>query len=164
MDGQSAFIEKSWKSRLYSTIFDVDSQSGRIFEIILLIVILASVLTVVLESVSSVRTPYGTELRALEWIFTILFTLEYGLRLLSVHRPRRYAFSFFGVVDFLAFAPTYLSLIFAGTQVFLAVRALRLLRVFRIFKMVRYVRGAEVLQLALRASQPQITVFIVAVF
>ena len=122
--------------------------------------ILLSVLTVMLESVSSVRAQYGLELRAIEWLFTLLFTAEYILRLYSVRRPGRYAASFFGLVDLLAVIPTYLSLVVAGTQSLLVIRALRLLRVFRVLKLAKYLGEANFRWDALRASRAKITVFL----
>ena len=117
-------------------------------------------LTVLLESVSSVRAQYGLELRAIEWLFTLLFTGEYVLRLYSVRRPGRYAASFFGLVDLLAILPTYLSLVVAGTQSLLVIRVLRLLRVFRVLKLAKYLGEANFLLAALRASRAKITVFL----
>jgi voltage-gated potassium channel len=113
--------------------------------------------------VSSIRARWGGPLRALEWSFTLLFTLEYLLRLVSVGRPLRYALSFFGVVDLLAVAPTYLSLVVSGTQSLIVIRALRLLRVFRILKLAQFVGEARQLQAALAASLRKITVFLVTV-
>jgi voltage-gated potassium channel len=117
-----------------------------------------------LESVSSVQARYGNILRAIEWGFTILFTVEYLARLYVVKYPRRYIFSFLGLVDLFAILPTYLSLFFIGSQYFLAVRTIRLLRVFRIFKLSRYLGEADVLRRALKASRHKITVFLFAVF
>jgi voltage-gated potassium channel len=122
--------------------------------------ILASVLAVLLESVPSIRARYAWPLRAAEWTFTLLFTVEYVLRLISVGRPLRYAVSFFGVVDLLAIVPTYLSVILPGAQTLLVIRALRLLRVFRVLKLARFVDEARVLGRALRASRHKITVFL----
>ena len=119
-----------------------------------------SVLAVILESVASIRQDYGSALRVAEWVFTILFTVEYVLRLTSVERPVRYALSFFGVVDVLAILPTYLSLIVGGAQTLLVVRALRLLRLFRVFKLGRYTGQVQTLKAALKASIPKITVFL----
>jgi voltage-gated potassium channel len=148
-----------WRPRLHEVIFEADTRLGRAFDLILLWCIIISVLAVLLESVASIRERYGTPLRVAEWFFTILFTIEYVLRLMSVGRPARYAVSFFGVVDLLAIVPTYLSVLLPGAQTLLVIRALRLLRVFRILKLARFVEEARVLGQALRASRHKITVF-----
>src|SRR5688572_5283058 len=114
-----------WRRPLYEVIFEADTTAGRAFDLVLIGLILASVAAVVLESVAAVRARHGPALLAAEWAFTLLFTLEYVLRLLAVRRPARYAASFFGVVDLLAVAPGYLSLLVPGTQALLVVRLLR---------------------------------------
>ena len=116
-----------------------------------------------LQSVREVREQYGNLLYALEWLFTILFTVEYFLRLLSVRRPLLYARSFFGVVDLLAIIPTYLSIFVPGSHYLLVIRILRLLRVFRLLKLSEYVVEADTLRRTLRASRRKISVFISAV-
>lgn len=123
----------------------------------------ASVLAVALESVASVRARWGRELLGVDRAFTLLFTVEYVLRLVSVQRPGAYARSFFGIVDLLAVVPTYLSLVFTGAHSLLVIRTLRLLRVFRVFKLTRYVVEGNTLRRALRASRPKIVVFLWAV-
>lgn len=150
----------AWRHRLHEIIFEADTPAGKAFDVALLILIVASVLAVLLESVQEVQQRFGGVLRVAEWGFTIVFTVEYALRLLSVGKPMRYARSFFGVVDFLAVAPTYLSLFIAGSQSLIVIRALRLLRVFRVFKLARYVGEADVLLRALRASGRKIVVFL----
>ncbi|MEM7353915.1 MAG: ion transporter [Acidobacteriota bacterium] len=152
-----------WRSTLHEIIFEADTRLGKIFDISLLICIVASVIAVVLESVGSIRTAYGPALRAFEWGFTLLFTVEYVLRLLAIGRPWRYATSFFGIVDLLAILPTYLSLLVAGTQSLAVVRALRLLRIFRILKLAHFVGAERLLQAAIRASVRKIVVFLGAV-
>ena len=152
-----------WRSRLHEVIFEADTPAGKAFDVTLLVAIVASVLVVVLESVPSVRTEHGRTLWAAEWVFTILFTVEYVLRLLSVRQPVRYVRSFFGIVDLLAVLPTYLSVLVPGAQAFLVVRALRLLRVFRILKLGEYLGEARLLTLALRASVRKILVFLATV-
>jgi len=117
------------RARLHEVIFESNTAAGRLFDLVLIWLILLSVATVILESVRSVRQQYGELLSALEWLFTGLFTLEYALRLMSVRRPLRYARSFFGVVDLLAIIPTYLSIFVPGSQYLLVIRILRLLRV-----------------------------------
>lgn len=155
--------KKGLRFRLHEIIFEADTRAGRIFDAALAVLILGSVLAVILESVDSINLEFGDVLRKLEWFFTLLFTAEYILRLAVVKNPRRYAFSFLGIVDFLSAMPTYLSLFVPGAQAFLVIRTLRLLRLFRIFKMARYVREAGVLMIALRASKPKITVFLFSV-
>ena len=122
-----------------------------------------SVVAVVLESVEGFAEEHGPLLRGIEWGFTILFTIEYLLRIISIGRPRNYIFSGFGIIDLLAILPTYLSLVFAGTQSLLVIRALRLLRVFRVLKLARFVGEASMLRLALRASMRKIIVFLFTV-
>jgi voltage-gated potassium channel len=149
----------SWRGRLRRIIFEAETPAGRAFDVALLVTILVSVLAVVLESVAAVREAHGTALRALEWTVTLLFTVEYVLRLMTVGQPWRYATSFFGVVDLLAILPSYLALVVPETQALMVIRALRLLRVFRVLKLTRFVREAHVMALALQASRQKITVF-----
>jgi voltage-gated potassium channel len=151
------------RARLHEIIFEANTRAGRLFDLALIWLILLSVATVILESVRSVRAQYGDLLYTLEWVFTLLFTAEYLLRLLSVRRPLRYATSFFGVVDLLAIIPTYLSIFVPGSQYLLVIRILRLLRVFRLLKLTEYVEEADTLRRALRASSRKISVFISAV-
>ncbi len=148
------------KERLHRIIFETDTPSGKWFDIILMITILASVVVVMLESMAKIRAEYATTLLFLEWFFTIIFTIEYALRLYCVYRPLKYATSFFGIIDLLAIIPTYLSVFIAGSQYFLIIRALRLLRVFRIFKLVNYLWQAQIILVSLRKSLPKITVFL----
>jgi voltage-gated potassium channel len=152
-----------WRGRLHEVIFEADTPAGRAFDIGLIGLILLSVLAVMLESIRGVRERYGAELYAAEWAFTVLFTVEYALRLVSVRRPLRYAASFFGVVDLLAIVPTYLSLLLPGSHYLLVVRILRLLRVFRILKLAEHLSEADVLMRALRASRRKISVFLLTV-
>jgi voltage-gated potassium channel len=152
--------EPAWQGRLYEIIFEAETPGGKAFDIALLLAIVLSVVAVSLESVSGIRARHGAELRAIEWLFTILFTIEYVLRLVCVKRPMRYALSFFGVVDLLAIAPTYLSVLLPGAQSLIVIRALRLLRVFRVMKLVHFVGEARLLRAALRASGRKIVVFL----
>ncbi|MGI9015381.1 MAG: ion transporter [Phycisphaerales bacterium] len=149
-----------WRKRLNEVIFGVDSPTGRAFDVLLLWLILLSVLAVMLESVASVRLVYGNTLRIVEWAFTLLFTVEYALRLMCSPRPLRYARSFYGIVDLLAILPTYLSMIIGGAQSLAVIRALRLLRIFRVLKLVNFVQDANVVVLALRNSRRKITAFL----
>jgi voltage-gated potassium channel len=152
-----------WRKRLHEIIFEADTPAGKAFDVALLVAIFLSILAVMLESVADVRERYGLVLRAAEWFFTILFTIEYVLRLISVRRPWRYATSFFGIVDLLAILPTYLSLFVAGTQSLLVIRSLRLLRVFRVLKVARFLHEITALTTAIRKSRVKITVFLMAV-
>jgi len=154
---------KRLQHRLHEIIFEADTPAGKLFDVLLILSIVASVVLVMLDSVSSIRQSYGDLLYLGEWVFTILFTIEYALRLYSVGRPLSYATSFFGVVDLLAILPTYLSIVFPGTQYFLIIRILRVLRVFRVLKLVQYVSEARVLMQAMRASARKITVFLFVV-
>jgi voltage-gated potassium channel len=151
------------RRRLHEIIFESDTPAGRGFDLILLWTVILSVLVVMIESIASIRSEYGEVLRAVEWIFTGLFSLEYLLRLLAVRRPLRYATSFFGVVDLLAILPTFISLLVPGAQALLIVRIARLLRVFRILKLASFLHEADVLRRALAASRAKITVFLGAV-
>ncbi len=148
------------KEKLHEIIFEADTQAGKIFDVVLLIVIVASVLVVFLESVAEYRRQFGHVLHVLEWIFTIFFTIEYILRLYCVYRPWRYARSFFGIIDLLAILPTYLSFFFAGAQTLLVIRILRLMRVFRVFKLGQFLVEGDVIVRALRASSAKIIVFL----
>lgn len=155
--------EEHWRARLHEIIFEADTPAGKAFDVALLMVILASVAAVMLESIAPIRTAHGTALRAAEWVFTALFTIEYVLRLVCVRRPLAYATSFFGVVDLLAVLPTYVSLVMPGTQALIVVRAVRLLRIFRIFKIARYVHELTALVRAVRATRAKIAVFLFAI-
>ena len=154
---------RPWQRRLHDVIFEAESPTGKLFDVALLVAIVASVLAVILESVPSIAARYGTLLYGIEWGFTVLFTIEYVLRLLCVVRPRRYALSFYGVVDLLAIIPTYASLFIANSQELLVIRALRLLRIFRIFKLGRFVGEADALMAGLRDSRHKVIVFLTTV-
>lgn len=154
----------SLRERLHGIIFHADSPAGKAFDVVLLWAILLSIVVVSLESVASIRAQFGWEFRAIEWVLTILFTIEYMLRVACVKKPSKYIFSFYGIVDLLAVLPTYLGLFFADTHYLIVIRILRLLRVFRVFKLVRYLGEARVLMDALRASRPKIVVFLGGVF
>jgi len=153
----------AWRDRLEQIIFGVDTRAGRAFDIVLLALILLSVTVVLLESVPALRREHAKTLRVAEWAFTVLFTVEYILRLICTKHSLGYAFSFLGIIDLLAVIPAYLSLILSGTQSLAVVRALRLLRAFRILKLTHYVGEARTLSRALHASRPKVTVFLVTV-
>ena len=149
-----------WRRRLQEIIFEADTAAGKIFDVGLLLAIVLSIVAVMLDSVDGIKQEHGPVLRAVEWGFTILFSVEYLLRLISVGKPLRYAFSFYGLIDLLAIVPTYLSLFITGAESLLVLRSLRLLRIFRVFKLGRYLSEANVLASALRSSGPKITVFL----
>ena len=154
---------RSWRSTLHEIIFEADTPLGKAFDVALLVAILASIVTVMLESVDTVDQRYHRLLAILEWTFTIVFSIEYILRLICVRRPILYARSFFGIIDLLAILPTYLSLLIPGAQQLLVIRALRLLRLFRVFKLGRYLSEARALRRALWASRQKIIVFLATV-
>lgn len=147
------------RNRIHVIIEGTDTRLGKFFDIVLLIAILASVAVVMLDSVLYMRLQFGVLFLYAEWFFTILFTIEYILRLFSAPNRLRYAFSFFGIVDLLSVLPSYLSLIFVGVQYLLVVRILRILRVFRVLKLKAYMQQAGFLASALKTSQQKITVF-----
>jgi len=155
--------ETGWRRRLYVIIFEADTRAGRLFDVLLIVAILASVLVVMIDSVESVRARHGLLLGFLEWTFTLLFTAEYLTRLLVVKKPLRYATSFFGIIDLLAILPSYLSLFLAGTHYLVDVRALRLLRIFRVLKLSPYINEANIIVQALVASRRKIAVFLTTV-
>jgi len=153
----------AWRTRLSIIIFGHDTRAGKAFDVALIAAITVSVLAVMADSIGSVHQRYGDLLYALEWGFTILFTLEYSLRLVSATRPVGYARSFFGVVDLLSILPTYLSLLLPGSQYLQVIRVLRVLRVFRVLKLAEYIGEADVLLVAIRNSRRKLSVFISAV-
>ncbi|NVN18440.1 ion transporter [Muricauda sp. HICW] len=155
--------QAKWKSKLHEVIYEADTPSGKFFDIVLFILIIISVILVMLESIDGFDEHYHKTLLTLEWIVTIFFTLEYIARLISIKKPLKYVFSFYGIIDFLSTIPLYLSYILAGSQVLLAVRAFRLLRIFRILKLVKFMGEASQLQSALKASRTKIAVFIYVV-
>lgn len=153
----------SLQKQLHEVIFEADTRAGKNFDILLLIIIVLSIVVVALESVTGYRAQYGRIFHDLEWIFTIFFSIEYILRLYCVRKPIKYALSFLGIIDLLAIIPTFASVIFAGSQGLLVIRAIRLLRVFRIFKLMGFLKQGRVLLLALRQSKEKITVFFIFV-
>ena len=154
----------SLRERIWRIIFQTESGTAKAYDVILLMVIAGSVMVVMLESVAGIKTNYSKLLKTLEWVFTILFTIEYVVRLLVVRKKRRYALSFFGIVDLLSIIPTYLELFVAGSGHFIIIRILRLLRMFRVLKMAQHVGDAYILINALKASRPKIAVFIFGLF
>lgn len=155
--------EQSLKRRIHEVIFEADTPAGKIFDVGLFIAIILSLIAVMLETVPGIREDHGELMRTLEWVFTILFTIEYALRIYSVTKPWHYVKSFYGVIDLLSILPTYIGLFIVGSQAFMIIRGVRLLRIFRVLKLSRYLFEAEMLGRALRASQRKITVFLLAV-
>lgn len=149
--------------RLHEVIFEADTRAGKAFDVILIVSIIASVLVVMLDSVSSYRAQYGDWFYSIEWFFTVLFTIEYALRIMSVEKARGYIFSFYGIVDLLSILPTYISILIPGSQYFLVIRILRVLRVFRVLKFTQYLIEVDQLRRALASSRRKITVFIFTV-
>ena len=136
---------KSLREKLYEIIFEADTKAGKVFDVVLLFIILLSIVLVMLESVPFIRSDFGAELRIMEWAITIIFSIEYILRVFIVRKPVRYIFSFYGIIDFLAVIPTYLSLFIIGSHSLVVIRVLRLLRVFRILKLTRYTNAGRTL-------------------
>lgn len=155
--------DKTIRTTLARIIFGTDTPAGKLFDVLLIYAILLSVVAVMLDTVATVNREYGAALLVVEWFFTILFTVEYGLRIYSSPRPMQYVFSFYGLVDLVSVAPSYLALIFPGANYLLIIRLFRVLRVFRVFKLVRYSQEASVLVRAMYASRRKILVFFMAV-
>lgn len=153
----------SFRNRVHEIIFEADTPAGKFFDISLLVLIVLSVITVMLESSEEWNTAYGHIFVVLEWLFTIVFTIEYVLRLWSTFKPWKYALSFYGLIDLLAILPSYLSFFLVGTQYFVIIRIIRLLRVFRIFKLGQFLTEGDQLRRALIASRNKIMVFLFTV-
>ncbi|MBN1825990.1 MAG: ion transporter [Candidatus Eisenbacteria bacterium] len=151
------------RAKLHEVIFEADTRAGKLFDLALIWCILLSVLAVMLDSVRSIHAAHGRFLIGVEWFFTIVFTVEYILRLSCIGRPARYAKSFFGVIDLLSVIPTYLSLLLPGSQYLLVIRILRVLRIFRVLKLARFLHEANAMVRALRASSRKIVVFFSAI-
>jgi len=152
-----------WRKHLFEIIFEADTPAGRRFDVLLILSILASVMVVFLDSVRSIRSEYGQWLYGLEWTFTLLFSIEYTLRILCIRQPRQYILSFYGIVDFLGVVPTYLSLLIPGAQYFFVIRMLRVQRIFRVMKLVQYLDELQLFIRVIRASRKRIAVFLVMV-
>jgi len=163
MNSDTLSTYKKWQKVLHEVIFEADTKAGKLFDVVLIISIISSVAIVMMDSVSALNYQFGTFIYFAEWFFTLLFTVEYILRLLCVNRPLKYAFSFLGIIDLLAIIPTYLSLFIPGSQYLTVIRILRVLRIFRVFKLVYYMGEAKQLIKALKASQRKITVFLMTV-
>ncbi len=151
------------KTYLHTIIFEADTRAGKTFDISLLLIITISVVIVMLNSVDELNQKYGQLFLDLEWVITIIFSLEYILRIYVTRKPLKYIFSFYGIIDFLSILPTYLSLFITGTHFLLVIRMLRLMRIFRVFKLARYVNASNTLVVALKNSRRKIIVFLEAV-
>lgn len=155
--------KQSWKTKLHDIIYEADTPAGKLFDVILLIAIIASIVLVMLESIKSFDQKFHNFLNISEWVITILFSFEYIARIVTVKKPFKYVFSFFGIIDLLSTIPKYISLLFGGIHALAALRALRLLRIFRILKLARYLGASNMLASALKASRAKISVFLFAV-
>ncbi|WP_438961309.1 ion transporter [Nonlabens sp.] len=153
----------AWKRKIHEVIYEADTPAGKLFDLVLLVIIIVSLILVMLESVPSLGKEYAAEFIIAEWVITIFFTIEYFLRIISINKPTKYIFSFYGIIDLLSTIPLYLTFFFGGVNALLAVRSLRLLRIFRIFKVTRYIGAADKLSKAIKASGPKIAVFLFAV-
>ena len=153
----------NWRTRLHEIIYEADTRKGKIFDLVLIVAIIASILLVMLESVKSLDAKYHPFFNVSEWVITILFTIEYIVRIITVKKPSRYIFSFYGIIDLLSTIPKYVSLFIGGAHALVALRGLRLLRIFRILKLARFVGATENLGKALIASRYKIFVFISSV-
>ncbi|MFL3044751.1 MAG: ion transporter [Candidatus Neomarinimicrobiota bacterium] len=148
------------KEKIKIIIFGTDTKAGKLFDVVLIISIVLSIITVMLDSIVEYNQQYGHILRIAEWTFTIMFTVEYLLRIYSIRRPLSYIFSFFGIIDFLAILPTYLSLFMPGTEVFAIIRVLRVLRIFRVLKLVQFTGEADMLMTAMIASRRKVFIWL----
>jgi voltage-gated potassium channel len=155
--------EKDWRFRLHEVIYESNTPAGKAFDLSLLIAIFTSITVVMLDSVAGLHQRYGKIFYIAEWAFSVLFTIEYILRLVSIRKPFRYIFSFLGIIDLIALIPSYLGIFFAGAQSLLAFRALRLLRVFRIFKLGHFLTEIHFLQQAIKGSLRKIAIFLLTV-
>jgi voltage-gated potassium channel len=159
----STEIDKDWRFRLHEIIYESNTRAGKAFDVVLLIAIFTSIIVVMIDSVESIHQQHGQLLKYVEWGYTILFTVEYILRLISIRQPTGYIFSPLGIIDLIALIPSYLSIFFIGAQSLLAFRALRLLRVFRIFKLSRFLTEIDFLTVALKGSLRKISIFLLTV-
>src|SRR5690606_9119767 len=151
------------RQKIYIIIYGVNTPAGKLFDLALLFFIILSVVVIMLETIPNFDTRFHKELYVLEWIFTILFTLEYLLRIFCTKKPFKYIFSFYGIIDLLAILPMYFSFFFVGSNIFSSIRTLRLLRLFRILKLVKFIEEATRLKIALLQSRAKITVFLYSV-
>lgn len=158
---QEHFKNSRIRNKIHEIIFEADTPAGKLFDVVLLIAIVLSVILVMLETVPYYQVKWGELFYYLEFFFTILFTIEYILRLYAVYSPKKYATSFFGIIDLLSILPFYLSFIIGGTQSLMVIRGLRLMRIFRVFKLGHYLKETELLITALKNSRRKILVFMI---
>ena len=151
------------KKLLHDIIFGTDTRAGKLFDIVLMIAIILSIIVVMLDSVGWIHIEYGYALFVAEWVFTLLFTVEYILRIAPTNSKFKYVTSFYGIIDLLAILPTYISIFLVGYQYLIIIRVLRLLRIFRILKLYRFIGASSHLVESLRASRHKIAVFLSAV-
>ena len=160
---KTAKKHSNWKENLHRIIYEADTPAGKLFDVVLILLILVSIMMVMLETVQSIDAKYHNWFVAIEWAITVLFTIEYVARIVSIKIPKTYIFSFFGIIDLISTLPMYLSLVFFDVHNLMAIRSLRLLRIFRILKLNRYIGESDSLMNALKASRHKISVFLVAV-
>ncbi|MDD3003973.1 ion transporter [Flavobacterium sp.] len=151
---------ESLQKKLHEIIYEADTPLGKLFDLILLLVIVISIAVVMLESIAGIKLKYGNILLIIEWIITVVFTLEYIARIIALKKPLKYVFSTYGIIDLLATLPTYLDLLFPGSHFLLSIRAIRLLRIFRILKLAHFVGASNQLLISLRKSRLKIVVFL----
>lgn len=149
-----------FKKKTHEIIFEAETPKGKFFDIALIILVILSIIVVMLESVETLQIKYQKIFFILEWVLTILFSVEYILRIICVKKPFKYIFSFYGLVDLFSIVPTYLSILLPGAQGMVVIRALRLLRIFRVLKLSRYANAGNFLAIALIKSRPKIIVFL----
>ncbi|MFT4645449.1 MAG: voltage-gated potassium channel [Planctomycetota bacterium] len=154
---------KNWRDKLYEVIYEADTSAGKWFDIFLLVLIIASIVLVMLESIEEFSLKYSYYINIAEWVITILFSFEYVSRIITIKKPWNYIFSFYGVIDLLSTIPKYLSLLFGGGNALVVIRALRLLRIFRVLKLARFIGESENLIKAMKASRAKISVFLLFV-
>jgi voltage-gated potassium channel len=154
---------KSWRLKMHEVIYEADTFAGKLFDIVLLILILLSIIVVLLESVPEYRSVYGRLFNQLEWGFTLLFTIEYFARMICINKPMKYIVSFYGIIDLLSILPTYIGLFISGSHSLMVIRALRLMRVFRILKMGEFLNESQKLLDSLRTSKQKILVFLLSI-
>ena len=150
----------TFREKIKIIIFGTDTKAGKLFDVVLIISIVLSIITVMLDSVIEYNQQYGHILKIAEWTFTIMFTVEYLLRIIAIRRPSSYIFSFFGIIDLLAILPTYLSLFMPGTEVFAIIRVLRVLRIFRVLKLVQFMGEADLLMTAMISSRRKVFIWL----
>ncbi len=155
--------KKDWRFKLHEVVYESNTKAGKVFDVVLLFLIVSSIVVVMLDSLSDWHLKYGNYFYRLEWAFTILFTIEYIIRLLSLNKPVRYVFSFLGIIDLLSILPSYLSVFIAGSQSLLVLRSLRLIRVFRIFKLTSFLSEMQFLKGAISGSLRKISIFVMVV-